>query len=77
MELIKKSTLEEKNDTYYFWRTHSGAEVDIVREHQGNLQAIECKWAEKEIKPPKLWKDTYPKSSFSPVHSKNYLEFLL
>ena len=42
MEFIKKSTIEEKFDNYYFWRTHSGSEIDIIKESDGKIEAIEC-----------------------------------
>ena len=27
----------------YFWRTYTGAEIDIVEEREGGLYALECK----------------------------------
>src|SRR3989338_924504 len=60
MELIKKSALDETLDNYYFWRTHTGQEIDIIRETGGTLTAIECKWLKNDISEPSLWKQTYP-----------------
>ena len=29
----------------YFWRTYTGAEIDIVEEREGGIYAYECKWS--------------------------------
>lgn len=78
MELLKKSTIEEKFDNYYFWRTHTGQEIDIIKETNGQLSAIECKWSKDDaVSPPPLWKATYKDASFTIIHKENYLEHLL
>ena len=77
MELLKKSTIEGAFDTYYFWRTHTGQEIDIVRESNGQLSAIECKWSEEKGAAPPLWKAAYPDATFEIIHQNNYLERLL
>ena len=77
MELLKKTGIETTYDTYYFWRTHTGQEVDIIKETNGELIAIECKWSSANISAPNLWKKTYPESKFEIIHQDNYLDFLL
>ncbi len=74
MELYKQSGLAGFNDTYYFWRTHSGAEIDIIRERGSDLLAIECKWTS-DAKIPKRWKETYQNSSFMTINRENYLPY--
>lgn len=76
-ELIKKSGIEGAFDTYYFWRTHTGQEIDIIKESNGALTAIECKWAEKTSSAPTAWKDAYPDATFSVIHKENYLDYLI
>jgi predicted AAA+ superfamily ATPase len=76
MELVKQNAIADASDAYYFWRTHTGKEVDIIRESRGALMAIECKWSDLS-KEPKLWKETYPESSFMTVNRKNYLDTLV
>jgi uncharacterized protein len=76
MELQKQDALNNRPANYYFWRTHTGAEVDIIREQNGQLEAIECKWS-KIAKVPALWRKTYPDSIFSTINRNNYLERLL
>lgn len=76
MELYKQSVIRNQNDQYYFWRTHSGSEVDIVRESRGKITAIECKW-NKTAREPKLWRATYPESEFLVINKENCLDVLL
>lgn len=76
MELVKQSNLAGHNDQYYFWRTHTGQEVDIIRERGTVLTAIECKWT-KDGAVPALWKNTYPESTFLSINKENYLDILL
>lgn len=76
MELYKQSTIRDVADNFYFWRTHAGQEVDIVRESNGTVTAIECKWSG-DAKPPKLWSATYPEAAFVTINKENYLTVLL
>ncbi len=76
MELYKQSILgDQLSDSYYFWRTHTGQEIDIIRDRAGQLDAFECKY-NASAKVPKLWKATYPESSFSVINQANYVSFL-
>jgi hypothetical protein len=79
MELVKKSGIEGMFDTYYFWRTHTGQEIDIIKESNGSLTAIECKWSTREpsVSAPELWHASYPKSSFQVINRENYLDTLM
>lgn len=77
MELIKKSAISGALDNYYFWRVHTGQEIDIIKEANGELVAIECKWSDTFCATPSLWKSSYPDSKFTVVHKKNYLDFVL
>lgn len=77
MELRKRDNIAGISAQYYFWRTHAGAEVDIVREHNGALTAYECKWALQEARVPKAWRTAYPDSTFQTVHRENVFDLLL
>ena len=77
MELINKSSIERAFDTYYFWRTHTGQEIDIIKESNGIITAIECKWSDEQSLPPSLWSESYKDASFSIVNKNNYLDLLL
>lgn len=77
MELVKKTGIEETYDNYYFWRTHTGQEIDIIKETNGALTAIECKWSSAGVSAPALWEKAYPDARFEVIHKDNYLDFLL
>jgi predicted AAA+ superfamily ATPase len=77
MELLKKSGIEGTPDNYYFWRTHTGKEIDIIKESNGKLFAIECKWSQNSVSSPQAWQQAYPGSSFDVISKNNYLNFLL
>ena len=78
MELYKKSNIEEKFDSYYFWRTHAGQEIDIIKESNGEITAIECKWSEQTKKSaPSSWKNAYPEAKYAIINKENYLDYLL
>lgn len=73
MELAKQSGFADTADNYFFWRTHTGVEIDIIRESQGMIEAIECKW-NKGARIPKTWRDAYPDSTFMTINQNNYLD---
>jgi len=77
MELVKKSGIAGLADNYYFWRTHIGQEIDIIKESDGKLIAMECKWSESSAAAPSAWLAAYPESSFKTIHRKNYMDFVL
>jgi predicted AAA+ superfamily ATPase len=76
MELVKKSNISGAFDTYYFWRTHTGQEIDIIKESNGILTAIECKWSAEKTPIPTKWKEAYPDATFEVIHKGNYLDYL-
>jgi uncharacterized protein len=77
MELAKKSGIESAFDTYYFWRTHTGQEIDIIKESNGALAAIECKWSKGASRAPSAWRAAYPDASYTIINKENYLTVLL
>ncbi len=77
MELVKKSGIEGAFDTYYFWRTHTGQEIDIIKESNGALTAIECKWSKGTPSAPSAWRAAYPDASYTIINKENYLDVLL
>ena len=78
MELLKKTTVTGAFDQYYFWRTHSGQEIDIIKESGGELAAIECKFSKSSSAvAPSAWREAYPNTVFSVMHKENYLDFIL
>ena len=61
----------------YFWRTYQQQEIDWIEERGGKLFAHEIKWnPKKNIKVPRAWKESYPKSEFAAITSDNYLDWI-
>lgn len=61
----------------YFWRTHTGAELDYVEEKNGTLFGFEFKSGSKIVKVPAGWLKAYPESKFQCINKNNYLDFIL
>jgi uncharacterized protein len=79
MELYKKDSIDRLFNTFYFWRTHLGNEIDIILESDGVLKPIECKWNMTTAKTPKLWSDSYGSQSeeLKVINKNNYLDFFV
>ena len=75
----RKKLLLYKNRTAndFFWRTHTGAELDYVEENSGHLEGFEFKYGKKTGKCPVSWKNAYPESSFTCFNRENYFDFII
>lgn len=60
----------------YFWRTYSGAELDLVEEKDGRLTGFEFKWGNKKAKAPVSWIENYEGSGFYCVNNENFMQWL-
>lgn len=77
MERIKSNEYKNNYVSSYFWRTHTGKEIDLIEESKGKLHAYEIKYSEtKKAKMPDLFKQTYPTSTYKVVNKENYLDFV-
>lgn len=61
----------------YFWRTHTGAELDYVEETGGKLYGYEFKYGSKTARAPTSWRAAYPDASFTSINQDTYLPFVL
>lgn len=76
-ERLKKRRYASHYTIFYFWRTYTGAELDLVEEYDGKLFGFEFKWSSKIPKAPKNWMETYENAHFEAVNIDNYLSFIL
>lgn len=76
-ERFKKNSYTQHYCSSYFWRLHSGAELDYVEEYGGGLHGYEFKWGSKQASAPKSWGKTYPQSTFQTVNKENFLTFVM
>jgi uncharacterized protein len=60
----------------YFWRTYTGAEIDIVEESGGELHAYECKYNRPRGRPPESFIAAYPGASYEVITRDSYRDFL-
>lgn len=77
VERIKMLAYKQIYNSKYFWRTHTGAELDYIEDMDGGLSAFEFKWGNKTGKMPKGWLKTYPGSAYQSINRENYLDFIL
>jgi len=77
VERLKKMEYQRLYASRYFWRTHTGAELDYVEEKDGLLYGFEFKWKSTRHKPPASWLENYPNASFNLVHQENFEGFVL
>lgn len=75
-ERIKSNAYNETFVNSYFWRTYSGAELDLVEEKDGQLHGFEFKWGNSQAKPPASWLENYDESTFQCINTTNFLEWL-
>ncbi|MBU1070788.1 ATP-binding protein [Patescibacteria group bacterium] len=76
-ERLKKNSYGRHYCSSYFWRLHSGAEIDYLEEYGGGLHGYEFKWSNKKINAPKSWQETYPNSKFKLINRDNYLDLVI
>lgn len=60
----------------YFWRTYTGAEIDIVEERGGALYAYEYKWSRSSVRAPASFLDAYPGASFEIVNRDTFWDYV-
>ncbi|OGE26844.1 AAA family ATPase [Candidatus Daviesbacteria bacterium RIFCSPHIGHO2_02_FULL_39_12] len=77
LERIKFNAGQQNLVSGYFWRTHTGAELDYVEEKNGTLFGFEFKSGSKIVKGPVGWLKAYPESKFQCINKNNYLDFIL
>ncbi len=68
-EMYKENMLSGNKKDFYFWRSRSGSEVDLLIKEGGKLSAYDIKWQEKSIK-TQAFTDKY-KIPVKVLHSGN------
>ena len=76
VERIKYNIYAQNHVANYFWRTHTGAELDYVEEYGGRLYGYEMKWKKIKKSAPKSWMENYKQAGYQCLHRENYLEFI-
>ncbi|MDE6795750.1 MAG: ATP-binding protein [Muribaculaceae bacterium] len=79
MERIKYNAYKGRHVNYYFWRTTSQQEIDLIEESDGEFTIFEMKWspAKASVKFPQSFMDAYRPKQAVVVTPENYMEFLI
>lgn len=75
-ERIKKRNNASEFASFYFWRSYSKQEIDLIEEYNGSISAFEFKWKEKKVRTPSQFKENYPKANFNIVSKTNFWNFI-
>lgn len=75
VERLKLRTYRRLYAQQYFWRTYSGAEIDLVEDREGQLYGYECKWRDASVKPPASW-IAQPNVQYTVIRPSNVASFL-
>lgn len=77
-ELWKKNQYKKEYGRFYFWRSVSQQETDLIIEKDGWLHCYEIKWNPKaKARLSKTFSNLYPNHSFQIIHPENYWELLM
>lgn len=76
-ERIKRFNNHRELVNFYFWRSYSSQEIDLIEVQNGEIRAFEFKWGEKTPKEPSVFGNHYPNAHFQVVNRTNFLDFLL
>ena len=74
MKLFRNNRLR---GNHFFWRLHTGAELDMVEETEQGITGYEFKFSNKKARAPASWVQNYPGAGFQLVNVDNYLPFVL
>lgn len=77
MERMKKREYHRIPSNYYFWRTYSQKEIDLVEERDGQLFAYEFKYQPKKMEAPVEWQKGYPDAAYEVISRDNLEGFVL
>ncbi len=77
-ELYKQRRNKGGGDQFYFWRSRSQAEVDLVIRSSGRYEAFECKYSSRKAryKLPDSFVKRYEPTQTTLVHAENFYQIL-
>lgn len=68
-ERVKWNTINNKQTSYWFWRTHTKQTIDLIEENEGQKIAYKTTWdKKKKMKFPAMFQEYYPGV---PTHTLN------
>ena len=75
-ERLKFNNNNRLHSNYYFWRTYTQKEIDLIEETAaGKLRAFEFKWGIKTPRVPADFQNGYPDATYMVVSKNNFLDY--
>lgn len=75
-ERMKKRNNANEFASFYFWRSYSMQEIDLIEEFNGTISAFEFKWNNKKVKAPSRFLENYPQTDFNVINKTNFWDFV-
>jgi uncharacterized protein len=75
-ERRKLLSYSKSSAALYFWRTHTGAEFDLIELRGGEPHAYEFKWGKGTLRQAKSFQEAYPRATMMLINRENYLPYL-
>jgi len=76
IERLKYNSNRNEKKNLFFWKSHTGKEIDLVEEFGGELKVFEFKWSEKKIKIPNDFKKKYNYKEIKQISGNNIWKLL-
>lgn len=61
---------------FHFWRTHTGAEIDLIEHRSGEPHGYEFKWGAGKMRAATTFLHSYPRATVALINRDNYQDFL-
>jgi len=75
-ERMKKRNNANEYASFYFWRSYTMQEIDLIEEFNGKISAFEFKWNNKKVKVPSRFLENYPHADFNVINKTNFWDFV-
>ena len=75
-ERMKKRNNANEYASFYFWRSYTMQEIDLIEEFNGKISAFEFKWNNKKVKAPSRFVENYPHTDFNVINKINFWDFI-
>jgi hypothetical protein len=75
-ERMKKRNNANEFASFYFWRSYTMQEIDLIEEFNGKISAFEFKWNNKKVKAPSRFLENYPPADFNVINKTNFWDFV-
>ena len=75
-ERMKKRNNANEYASFYFWRSYTMQEIDLIEEFNGKISAFEFKWNNKKVKAPSRFLENYPPADFNVINKTNFWDFV-